>query len=120
MSAPEAPYGQSPYSRPATAARAPAAEPAGAPPSSRVAEATLVSLWVGRALVWLVYAFATIAAILLLIAFFLQLTGANPAAPFAAAVGWCDRWIHGLRARSFVGDRQRADARDRRPLTTDS
>ena len=86
MSAPEAPYGEAPYSQPATAARPSAAEPAREPPSSRVAEAAIVSLWVGRVLVWLVYAFATVAAILLLIAFFLQLTGANPAAPFAAWV----------------------------------
>jgi uncharacterized protein YggT (Ycf19 family) len=87
MSAPEAPYGESQYSRPATAARPPAAEPAREPPpSSRVPEAAVVSLWVGRMLLWLVYAFATVAAILLLIAFFLQLTGANPAAPFAAWV----------------------------------
>ncbi len=86
MSAPEAPYGEAPYSQPATPARPPAAESAREPPSSRVAGAAVVSLWVGRVLVWLVYAFATVAAILLLIAFFLQLTGANPAAPFAAWV----------------------------------
>jgi uncharacterized protein YggT (Ycf19 family) len=86
MSAPEAQYGEAPCSQPATAARPPAAEPARELPSSRVAEAAVISLWVGRALVWLVYAFATVAAILLLIAFFLQLTGANPAAPFAAWV----------------------------------
>ncbi len=54
--------------------------------SSRVAEAAVASLWMGRMLVWLVYAFASVAAVLLLIAFFLQLTGANPAAPFAAWV----------------------------------
>jgi uncharacterized protein YggT (Ycf19 family) len=86
MSTTQAPYGDASYSQPATAARPPAAEPAGEPPSSRGAEAAVVSLWVGRVLVWLVYAFATVAAILLLIAFFLQLTGANPAAPFAAWV----------------------------------
>jgi uncharacterized protein YggT (Ycf19 family) len=85
MSAPEAPYGEAPFSRPASAARPRAAEPA-REPSSRVAEAAVVSLWVGRVLLWLVYAFSTVAAILLLIAFFLQLTGANPAAPFAAWV----------------------------------
>lgn len=83
---PEAPYSEAPYSQPATAARPLAAEPASKPSSSRVAEAAIVSLWVARMLVWLVYAFATVAAILLLIAFFLQLTGANPAAPFAAWV----------------------------------
>ncbi len=86
MSAPGAPYSEVPYSQPATAARPPEAEPAREPPSSRIAEAAVVSLWVGRVLVWIVYAFATVAAILLLIAFFLQLTGANPAAPFAAWV----------------------------------
>jgi uncharacterized protein YggT (Ycf19 family) len=86
VSAPEAPYGEARHSQPATGARPAAAEPARERPSSRVAEAAVVSLWVGRVLVWLVYAFATVAAILLLIAFFLQLTGANPAAPFAAWV----------------------------------
>jgi len=86
MAAPEAPYGEAPYSQPAMAARPPAADPAWESPSSRVPEAAVVSLWVGRMLLWLVYAFATVAAILLLIDFFLQLTGANPAAPFAAWV----------------------------------
>lgn len=56
------------------------------PHEERVAETAAATLWVGRILVWLVYAFATIASVLLLIAFFLQLTGANPAAPFAAWV----------------------------------
>lgn len=86
MSAPEAPHGEAPYSRLATADRQPAAAPVREPPSSRIGEAAAVSLRAGRVLVWLVYAFATVAAILLLIAFFLQLTGANPAAPFAAWV----------------------------------
>jgi uncharacterized protein YggT (Ycf19 family) len=44
------------------------------------------ALVVCRILVWLVYAFALVATVLLLIAFFLQLTGANPAAPFASWV----------------------------------
>jgi uncharacterized protein YggT (Ycf19 family) len=43
-------------------------------------------LWIGRGLVWLVYAFASAAAVLLMMAFFLQLSGANPSAPFAAWV----------------------------------
>jgi uncharacterized protein YggT (Ycf19 family) len=51
------------------------------------------TLVVGRALVWLVYLFALVATVLLLIAFFLQLTGANPAAPFAA---WVYRSTHVL------------------------
>ncbi len=86
MAAPEAPYGEAPYSQRAMAARPPAGESVRESPSSRVPEAAAVSLWVGRMLLWLVYAFATVATILLLIAFFLQLTGANPAAPFAAWV----------------------------------
>jgi uncharacterized protein YggT (Ycf19 family) len=86
MSAPQFPSGEESYGQRATGARPPTAEPAGELPSSRVPEAAVVSLWVGRVLVWFVYAFSTVAAILLLIAFFLQLTGANPAAPFAAWV----------------------------------
>src|SRR5271166_6839992 len=53
---------------------------------SSTASGALIPLRIGRMLVWLVYAFALVAAVLLLIAFFLQLTGANPAAPFAAWV----------------------------------
>jgi uncharacterized protein YggT (Ycf19 family) len=60
--------------------------PPRARPAEEAASAAVLSLWVARALVWLVYAFASVACILLLIAFFLQLTGANPAAPFAAWV----------------------------------
>lgn len=86
MSAPQATDGEAPYSRLAPTRRPPAAEPAREPPSSRIAEAAVVSLRMGRVLVWLVYVFAAVAAILLLIAFFLQLTAANPAAPFAAWV----------------------------------
>jgi uncharacterized protein YggT (Ycf19 family) len=86
MSAPQPSYGEAPYSQPATAARPSAAQSAREPRTSRAAETAVVSLWLARMLVWLVYAFATVAAILLLIAFFLQLTGANPAAPFAAWV----------------------------------
>lgn len=76
MSAPETPY------------RQPAAVARGSRESERspASTATLVALWVGRMLVWVVYAFALVASVLLLIAFFLQLTGANPAAPFAAWV----------------------------------
>jgi uncharacterized protein YggT (Ycf19 family) len=54
--------------------------------TDRVTHAALVSLWVGRVLVWVVYAFAVVATALLSIAFVLQLTGANPAAPFASWV----------------------------------
>jgi uncharacterized protein YggT (Ycf19 family) len=67
----------------------PAHTPDGAPPpvdSSSQPQAMVLSLWIGRALVWLVYAFAGVATVLLAIAFFLQLTGANPSAPFAAWV----------------------------------
>lgn len=86
MPTPQVPYGEEPYSQRTPAARPPVAEPARELPTSRVPEAAVVSLRVGRVLVWFVYAFSTVAAILLLIAFFLQLTGANPAAPFAAWV----------------------------------
>jgi uncharacterized protein YggT (Ycf19 family) len=61
-------------------ARASRGEPA------RGATGAVFALTVGRVLVWLVYAFTAVATELLLIAFFLQLTGANPAAPFAAWV----------------------------------
>ena len=76
MSAPETPYKQ----------------PSAVPPRSRGTERSpaatgpVVPLWVGRTLAWLVFAFSIAAAVLLLIAFFLQLTGANPTAPFAALV----------------------------------
>jgi uncharacterized protein YggT (Ycf19 family) len=86
MSTPQVPHGDTSYSQRATVGRPPAAEPAGELPNSRAPEAAVVSLWAGRVLVWFVYAFSSVGAILLLIAFFLQLTGANPAAPFAAWV----------------------------------
>ncbi len=76
MSVPDTPYSQTHL---ASGGR-------GEPQDLRAASAALVSLWVGRMLVWLVYAFATVSSVLLLMAFFLQLTGANPAAPFASWV----------------------------------
>ncbi len=76
MSAPETPYTQ------------PTAAATGQRQTQRSSAATdaVIPLWVGRMLAWLVFAFSLVAAVLLLIAFFLQLTGANPAAPFAAWV----------------------------------
>jgi uncharacterized protein YggT (Ycf19 family) len=46
-----------------------------------------VAWGVGRAIVWLVYAFALIAIVIATIAFFLQLFGANPSSGFA-------QWIY--------------------------
>ncbi|HEY2571635.1 MAG TPA: YggT family protein [Solirubrobacteraceae bacterium] len=76
MSAQQPPYSQ-------LAAVAPGER---APQDSKAAASAVVTLWVGKTLVWLVYCFASVAAILLLMAFLLQLTGANPSAPFAAWV----------------------------------
>jgi uncharacterized protein YggT (Ycf19 family) len=73
---------QAPYERPA---QTPDGAPAAVGPASGP-QAMVLSLWIARALVWLMYAFAGVATVLLAIAFFLQLTGANPSAPFAAWV----------------------------------
>jgi uncharacterized protein YggT (Ycf19 family) len=72
---------QTPYEHPARSSYDAPPVPPLSPP-----QAIGLSLWIGRALVWLVYAFAGVATVLLAIAFFLQLTGANPSAPFAAWV----------------------------------
>ena len=76
MSAPESSHRQRPAIAPGSRATERSPAPAG----------RVVPLWVGRTLAWLVFAFSLVAAVLLLIAFFLQLTGANPTAPFAAWV----------------------------------
>src|SRR4051812_26872365 len=54
--------------------------------------ARTIALSIGRALVWLVYAFAVAAIVIATIAFFLQLLGANPNAGFA-------QWIYRSAAR---------------------
>ncbi len=64
MSAPETQYKQ-------PSAVAPGQRETGRSPA---ATGPVVPLWVGRMLAWLVFAFSLIAAVLLLIAFFLQLT----------------------------------------------
>ncbi|MCW3033179.1 MAG: hypothetical protein QOK19_1469 [Solirubrobacteraceae bacterium] len=72
--------------KPGAESRVAAAPEPNDPRDGRVTETAVLTLWVGRVVIWLVYAFVTLGALLLLIAFFLQLTGANPAAPFAAWV----------------------------------
>jgi len=54
--------------------------------------ARTIALSVGRAVVWLVYAFAIVAIVIAAIAFFLKLFGANPNAGFA-------QWIYRSAAR---------------------
>jgi hypothetical protein len=51
-----------------------------------------VAWGVGRAIVWLVYAFALIAIVIATLAFFLQLFGANPSSGFA-------QWVYRSAAR---------------------
>lgn len=54
------------------------------PPAPR--SARTISWAIGRAVVWLVYAFVVLAIVIATLAFFLQLLGANPTSDFAAWV----------------------------------
>jgi hypothetical protein len=62
-------------------------DPSSYQPSPTSKSGRTVAWGVGRAIVWLVYAFALIAIVIATIAFFLQLFGANPSSGFA-------QWIY--------------------------